>query len=194
MGAAREFLAVLQLVRPVPRAARRSGAAARDDANRSRIFPSCSMRCFELRNRPSRERAPSSNARRFRSTTARTTRRRKSSLLQATDERPDDATAWLELEVLAGRSNDPELRVQALEARCQGSKKIPPGAPSCSSRSPSCSPSKATSTRRSRCSKRRCSSMARRVPRDPGAREIGSRATADKKLRWRMRSKPRPSS
>jgi len=41
----------------------------------------------------------------------------KSSLLQATDEQPDDATAWLELEVLAGRSSDPALRVQALEAR-----------------------------------------------------------------------------
>jgi hypothetical protein len=41
----------------------------------------------------------------------------KSSLLQATDERPEDATAWLELEVLGGRSNDAALRAQALEAR-----------------------------------------------------------------------------
>jgi tetratricopeptide (TPR) repeat protein len=43
----------------------------------------------------------------------------KGSLLEATTERPDDATAWLELEVLAGRSSDPALRVQALEERCK---------------------------------------------------------------------------
>ncbi|HEX9295003.1 MAG TPA: hypothetical protein VF881_04190, partial [Polyangiaceae bacterium] len=39
------------------------------------------------------------------------------SLLSATTERPVDAIAWLELEVLAGRIADPALRVQALEAR-----------------------------------------------------------------------------
>ena len=41
----------------------------------------------------------------------------RASLLQATTERPSDATPWLELEVLAGRTDDPALRVEALEAR-----------------------------------------------------------------------------
>src|SRR6266542_633627 len=41
----------------------------------------------------------------------------KASLLSATTERPIDVGAWLELEVLAGRTGDPVARVQALEAR-----------------------------------------------------------------------------
>jgi cellulose synthase operon protein C len=43
----------------------------------------------------------------------------RASLVQATTERPSDATPWLELEVLAGRTADPALRVEALEARAK---------------------------------------------------------------------------
>src|SRR5262249_54161029 len=43
----------------------------------------------------------------------------RASLLQATTERESDPTAWLELEVLAGRTNDPALRAEALEARAR---------------------------------------------------------------------------
>jgi tetratricopeptide (TPR) repeat protein len=43
----------------------------------------------------------------------------RASLLQATTERESDPTPWLELEVLAGRTNDPALRVEALEARAK---------------------------------------------------------------------------
>jgi tetratricopeptide (TPR) repeat protein len=43
----------------------------------------------------------------------------RASLLQATTEREADPTPWLELEVLAGRTNDPALRVEALEARAK---------------------------------------------------------------------------
>jgi hypothetical protein len=40
-------------------------------------------------------------------------------LVQATSERPQDITAWLELETLAGRTSDVALRLQALEARAK---------------------------------------------------------------------------
>jgi lipopolysaccharide biosynthesis regulator YciM len=43
----------------------------------------------------------------------------RSALLQATSERPADTTAWLELEVLAGRTSDVALRLSALEARAK---------------------------------------------------------------------------
>src|SRR5689334_16513587 len=43
-------------------------------------------------------------------------------LLQATSERPQDTTAWLELEVLAGRTSDVATRVTALEARAKAEK------------------------------------------------------------------------
>src|SRR6185503_2375273 len=43
-------------------------------------------------------------------------------LLQATSERPQDTTAWLELEVLAGRTSDVALRMSALEARAKSEK------------------------------------------------------------------------
>jgi cellulose synthase operon protein C len=38
-------------------------------------------------------------------------------LVQATNERPEDTTAWLELETLAGRTSDVSLRLSSLEAR-----------------------------------------------------------------------------
>src|SRR5438445_9407129 len=41
----------------------------------------------------------------------------RASLVQATTERPNDASPWLELEVLAGRTNDAALRTEALDAR-----------------------------------------------------------------------------
>ena len=43
----------------------------------------------------------------------------RSALLQATSERPQDVTAWLELEVLAGRTSEAALRLSALEARAK---------------------------------------------------------------------------
>src|SRR4051794_20100453 len=43
----------------------------------------------------------------------------RASLLQATTERESDPTPWLELEVLAGRTNDPALRAEALESRAK---------------------------------------------------------------------------
>jgi cellulose synthase operon protein C len=46
----------------------------------------------------------------------------RSALLQATSERPQDATAWLELELLAGRTNEAGLRLSALEARAKSEK------------------------------------------------------------------------
>src|SRR5262249_55782136 len=43
----------------------------------------------------------------------------RTSLEQAIAERRDDATPWLELEVLAGRTQDPILRADALAARAE---------------------------------------------------------------------------
>lgn len=41
----------------------------------------------------------------------------RTALEEATGERPEDPIAWLELEILAGRTGDQELRARALEAR-----------------------------------------------------------------------------
>jgi len=46
----------------------------------------------------------------------------RSALVQATNERPQDITAWLELEALAGRTSDVGLRMSALEARAKSEK------------------------------------------------------------------------